>query len=152
MVDNPRFVHINLVARDWRKLAQFYEQVFGCAIVPPERDLSGRWLEDVTAVAGARIRGAHLKLPGAGDDGPTLEIFQYEQQLDRQEPASNRPGFSHVAFSVADVEAARDEVLSAGGRQLGKLISNTYPDIGTLTVVYVTDPEGNIIELQKWTR
>ena len=37
--------HINLIARDWQKLAAFYEQVFGCARIPPERHLSGEWLE-----------------------------------------------------------------------------------------------------------
>lgn len=146
-----RFVHVNIVARDWRKLAEFYQQIFGCVIVPPERDLSGQWLEDVTGVLGARIQGAHLRLPGLGDDGPTLEIFQYTPQLEGRQPASNRPGFSHIAFAVDDVEAAQDAVLSAGGKSVGKLVSHINPGIGKLEVVYVTDPEGNIIELQKWS-
>jgi predicted enzyme related to lactoylglutathione lyase len=149
---NARFVHVNVVAQDWKKLARFYEHVFGCAIVPPERDLSGQWLEDVTAVRGARIRGAHLRLPGYEGEGPTLEIFQYTPELGRRETAANRPGFAHIAFAVDDVAAARDAVVAAGGKDFGKLVSRSYPGVGTLTVVYVTDPEGNIIELQKWVR
>jgi predicted enzyme related to lactoylglutathione lyase len=141
---------VNVVAQDWKKLARFYERVFGCEIVPPERDLSGQWLEDVTAVPGARIRGAHLRLPGFKGEGPTLEIFQYTPELGRGETAANRPGFAHIAFAVDDVEAAHKAVLAAGGKNLGKLVSQSYPGVGTLTVVYVTDPEGNIIELQKW--
>jgi hypothetical protein len=35
------YVHTNLIAHDWRALAEFYQQVFGCVPVPPERDLSG---------------------------------------------------------------------------------------------------------------
>ena len=31
MAINARYVHTNLVARDWKKLAQFYETVLDCA-------------------------------------------------------------------------------------------------------------------------
>lgn len=148
---NPRYVHTNLVARDWKRLARFYESVLGCVPVPPERDHSGRWLEQVTGVAGARIRGLHLRLPGCGDGGPTLEIFQYDPAEERAPTAVNRPGLAHLAFSVNDVEAARDAVLAAGGGSVGELVERHIPGVGTITVVYVTDPEGNVIELQRWT-
>jgi hypothetical protein len=36
-----RYKYTNLIARDWQRLAQFYEDVFGCVRVPPERHLSG---------------------------------------------------------------------------------------------------------------
>ena len=39
----------------------------------------------------------------------------------------------------------------AGGRELGKIVSAPIPGAGTITFVYVTDPEGNIIELQHWS-
>jgi len=146
-----RFGHVNLVAHDWKKLAEFYQQVFGCVLVPPERELSGQWLEDVTAVPGAKVRGAHLRLPGHGEEGPTLEIFQYGPSIDGPKRAANRPGFSHIAFAVDDVQAARAAVLTAGGKDHGKLVDREYPGVGTLTVIYVCDPEGNIIELQKWS-
>ncbi len=41
MIQSPRYVHTNLIARDWRLLAQFYTGVFGCEFVPPERDYAG---------------------------------------------------------------------------------------------------------------
>jgi catechol 2,3-dioxygenase-like lactoylglutathione lyase family enzyme len=145
-----RFVHTNIVARDWRKLAQFYEQVLGCTPVPPERNLEGQWLEDGTGVPGARIQGIHLRLPGYGAEGPTLEIFQYNYQEERPETAINRPGFGHIAFVVDDVEAARDAVLAAGGGVVGKVVSLSVPSAGTVVFVYITDPEGNIIEFQHW--
>jgi predicted enzyme related to lactoylglutathione lyase len=151
MTLRARFAHTNLIAQDWRKLAEFYRQVFGCTPVPPERNLSGQWLQDATRVPNAQIRGAHLRLPGYGDAGPTLEIFQYNQLQARPETAINRPGFAHIAFVVDHVQAARDAVIAAGGHDLGKLVSVEIPDAGEITFVYVTDPEGNIIELQKWS-
>ena len=75
------YKHTNIIARDWKTLAVFYEKVFGCVRVPPERNLSGEWLEKGTGVPGARLTGVHLRLPGHGEDGPTLEMFQYSEML-----------------------------------------------------------------------
>lgn len=148
---DARFVHTNLIALDWRRLADFYIQVFGCTLLSPERDLTGPWLEAATGVPGARIQGVHLQLPGYGDEGPTLEIFQYHSLAARPPTAVNRPGFAHIAFAVENVETARDAVLAAGGSAVGDEVSLKIPGAGTVTFVYVTDPEGNIIELQNWS-
>ena len=77
MAKKARYVHTNVVAHDWQALASFYQRVFGCSVVPPERHFSGAALEAGTAVAGARIDGVHLRLPGHGAAGPTLEVFSY---------------------------------------------------------------------------
>ena len=150
MITNARYVHTNLVARDWKTLAQFYERVFGCTPVPPERDLSGQWLDDGVGIPGAHIRGVHLRLPGYGDEGPTLEVFQYEPEMKGLPAAANRPGLAHIAFSVDDVKATRDAVLAAGGGELGKIVSVEVTGAGNITFAYLTDPEGNIIEVQCW--
>jgi predicted enzyme related to lactoylglutathione lyase len=149
---SARFVHTNIVAHDWRRLADFYEQVFGCVPVPPERHITGQWIEAATGVPNAEIDGVHLRLPGHGEGGPTLEIFQYNQAEPGQRPAVNRPGLAHIAFAVDDVETARDAVLAAGGGTVGQVVSLDAAGAGRVTFIYVTDPEGNIIELQKWSR
>jgi hypothetical protein len=43
-----------------------------------------------------------------------------------------------------------DEVMAAGGGSVGDLVALEIPGAGTVTLIYVTDHEGNIIELQKW--
>jgi predicted enzyme related to lactoylglutathione lyase len=151
MTLHARFVHTNLVARDWQRLARFYEQVFDCQPVPPQRDLKGRWLEEGTGVPGAEIRGIHLRLPGYGQTGPTLEILEYNHAEKRPPTAANRPGFGHVAFAVTDVALARDAVLAAGGGMLGQVVSTTVPGAGRLTFAYLSDPEGNVVEVQRWS-
>lgn len=151
MAENVQYAHTNLIAQDWKSLAAFYEQVFGCTPVPPERHLAGDWLEAATGVPGAEIRGTHLRLPGRGDDGPTLEIFQYTRQQAAQHSAVNRPGFAHIAFAVDDVQAAHNAVLAAGGGAIGQIVSVEVPAAGKITFAYVTDPEGNVIELQHWS-
>jgi glyoxylase I family protein len=147
-----RFGHVNLIARDWRALAAFYERVFGCVFVPPEREFSGPVLSAGTGVPNAALRGVHLRLPGLGPDGPTLEIFEYTEELDALPPAVNRPGFAHLAFVVPDVAAARDAVLAEGGHAVGDVVTLQVADGRRVTFTYVSDPEGNILELQSWSR
>ena len=146
-----KYVHTNLTARDWRSLVRFYCDVFGCKPKPPERDLSGVWLDDLTSLPSAHLKGMHLSLPGFDDKGPTLEIFGYSHLVERERPVVNEPGFGHLAFLVDDVEAALHAVFSAGGGAIGKRVKTKVEGVGTLNVVYATDPEGNIIELQNWS-
>ena len=145
-----KYKHTNIIAKDWRALAKFYQDVFGCVLVPPARDLSGDWLGKGTGVSEARFAGAHLRLPGHGDNGPTLEIYQYSRSESRPPTAANREGIMHLAFEVADVEKARTRVLESGGRKVGEVVTAEVAGVGLLTFVYVADPEGNIIELQSW--
>lgn len=147
-----KYVHTNLIARDWRALASFYQQLFGCIPVPPERDFQGEKLEAGTGIPGAHLRGVHLRLPGYGDNGPTLEIFSYNILENRDRTAVNRPGFGHIAFSVDDVAAAQKAVLQAGGHAVGEIVSLQVAIDAKVTWCYVTDPEGNIIELQSWSK
>lgn len=152
MAMHAKYAHTNLIAEDWRRLASFYQDVFGCVLVPPERDFQGKDLEAGTGIRGAHLTGAHLRLPGYGDDGPTIEIFNYNVLEPRPQTAVNRSGYGHIAFGVDDVVAARKAVLEAGGRAVGEIVTLTTA-VGTrVTWCYVTDPEGNVIELQSWAK
>ena len=148
---HAKYVHTNLIARDWKRLVRFYCEVFGCQPKGPERDLSGRWLDSVNAVPKAHLRGVHLRLPGYGDDGPTLEIFSYDQLIELGLPVANQCGFTHIAFAVDDVDQALQAVIAAGGNTVGTIATTKVDGVGRLHVVYARDPEGNIVELQKWS-
>lgn len=147
---SAKFRHTNIVARDWRRLAKFYEEVFGCEPLEPERDFGGGWLDSLTGLKKAWIRGQHLRLPGCGPDGPTLEIFEYDQQAEKLPAVANRPGFTHIAFEVDEVEAALAAVRERGGGVLGETVTIDVAGAGKISLVYATDPEGNIVELQRW--
>lgn len=147
-----RYAHTNLIARDWKRLAGFYEKVFECVPVSSERDHKGEKFEALTARRSAHARGRHLRLPGHGENGPTLEIFEYENGEELLRPEIARPGFAHIAFEISDVAQKREEVIAQGGRDYGKIVTLDIGGAGRLTLCYVCDPEGNIIELQTWHR
>ena len=142
------FAHVNVIGQDWRRLAAFYQAVFGCKPVPPERDQQGEWLDKVTGVPRTHIRGVHLRLPGGG---ATLEVYGYDEVEDRPEIRANTPGFSHIAFRVDDVPSIAQRVLAEGGSEVGEVGHVTVDGVGQLELQYLSDPEGNIIEVQHWT-
>jgi catechol 2,3-dioxygenase-like lactoylglutathione lyase family enzyme len=86
-----------------------------------------------------------------GETGPTLEIYQYSEEPPPLPPMVNRPGFGHLAFVVPSVPDARAAVLAEGGAAVGEVVTLTTADGRRVTWAYVTDPEGNILELQSWS-
>ncbi len=145
-----RFAHTNIVSTNWKKLADFYVKTFNCSIVPPVRNQSGEWLDKGTGLKNAKLEGAHLLLPGYGENGPTLEIYQYEHIEDQEYILPNKRGFGHIAFEVDNVTIVLDNLVLNGGEVFGKITKRKVEGVGEITFVYVRDPEGNLIELQCW--
>lgn len=85
------------------------------------------------------------------DPGPTLEIYQYGNTEENFPPQANRKGLGHIAFHVDDVREIHKKVLSHGGNELGEITAKEIEGVGFLTFIYMTDPEGNIIEIQNWS-
>lgn len=152
MKNEIKYVHTNLVAKDWKKLAQFYIDVFECVPTYPERDISGIWIEKMTQIDNARVRGIHLKLPGY-INGPTIEIFEYNIAASSDVPQQiNKYGFGHIAFHVTDVEETVEKLITEGGSKYGELVETEIQGVGNLKAIYAKDPEGNIIEIQNWKK
>jgi len=146
-----RYTHTNIIAKDWRRVAQFYKEVFECVYIPPQRKQSGKWLEKGTGVQNAALEGVHLRLPGCGAEGPTLEIYSYAQMEEKLPPTANRQGLGHLSFSVDNVPEILNKVIENGGAALGEVVRREIEGIGKITFVYGADPEGNILEIQNWS-
>jgi catechol 2,3-dioxygenase-like lactoylglutathione lyase family enzyme len=145
-----KFAHTNIVCTNWKKLTDFYVKTFNCKIIPPIRKQSGDWLENGTGLKNAKLEGAHLLLPGYGENGPTLEIYQYET-IEKQDFVSpNKRGFGHIAFEVENVESVMKDFKKNGGKAFGEITKRKVKGVGEITFIYARDPEGNLIELQSW--
>lgn len=145
-----KFAHSNIIAQDWRKLADFYCTVFQCELLLPERNLQDEWLGKGSGIPGATLTGAHLRLPGFGENGPTLEIFQYSDYVEPKTKDPHRLGFGHIAFQVDNVQEVVELALSHGATMQGEMVAVDIPGAGKIDWVYVRDPEGNVVEIQRW--
>lgn len=64
--------------------------------------------------------------------------------------------FGHVNVIARDWRAlagfyTREAVLAAGGGVVGEIVTTQTKDGRYVTWAYLTDPEGNILELQAWS-
>ena len=81
-----------------------------------------------------------------------MRICSYTVTKEGSTPAVNRPGFAHLAFIVDSVPKAHAQVLAAGGKAVGEIVTTTPGPGISITWCYLTDPEGNVIELQSTER
>ena len=146
--------HLCINTPNWKKLAQFYIDVFGFQAILPERDLHDSWLETVSGLKGAAVKGIHIELPGEESRGPTIEIFTHAISAQGNPAAYNAPGIGHfgiVADTREDVYSLYRRVLDHGGSSDGRIASRYYPELQkTCTMVYAKDPDGNIVEILNW--
>ncbi len=147
-----KYAHTNIAAQNWKTLSDFYVRVFHCTLKPPQRELSGAWLDRATGLSNAQLVGVHLLLPGHGENGPTLEIFSYRCMQENEPLMANYVGFTHIAFEVDDVEKVFADAMQNGATELGKITEKRIEGVGRLKFVYFRDPEGNIVEIQSWQR
>lgn len=142
-----RFAHTNIVSTNWKSLVDFYIKTFNCKIIPPIRNQSGEWLDKGTGLKNAKLEGAHLLLPGHEQNGPTLEIYEYENIENQKFISPNKRGFGHIAFEVESVEIILEKLIKNGGKLNGEVTKRKVEGVGEVTFVCARDPEGNLIEL-----
>lgn len=129
-----RLDHVGLAVADLETAAAWYLDVFG---LTRELDLRVDQLElDIVMLIhpahGYRVELLHR--PGS-TAGP--------RPVDPAEAALSH-GYGHVAFDVADLDAAYDRVVARGARPV--MAPRPSPEPG-VRMAFVADPEGNLLEL-----
>jgi catechol 2,3-dioxygenase-like lactoylglutathione lyase family enzyme len=148
---STKFYHAGIVAHEPERLARFYCEVFDCVPTGAKHDFSARPLGRGMGLEGAHIKGLNLLLPGHGEQGPVLEIFRLDEVTAAKHPV-DAAGIMHLAFSVDDVASTLERLQEAGGQALGEIVVLDVPGEGSATMVYARDPEGNIVEIQRWDK
>jgi catechol 2,3-dioxygenase-like lactoylglutathione lyase family enzyme len=135
--------HAGLVVRDLERSLAFYRDIIGLTVRVRMTE-SGEYIERVVGIPGAVLEWAKLECP----EGSLVELIEYKKGMDPAGDPGNatpdRRGFSHVAFTVGDIE---DLYRTLTG--LGFHCNNPpepSPD-GLVKVMYCHDPDGIIVEL-----
>lgn len=133
--------HIGLRVADMDRATAFYREVFGAQVRTAPMGYGPPDAADI--FAGPPDLGFRVTLLGF-DDG-VVELFEFAEPHRTADdlPVPDR-GILHYAITVDDVDAALDRVLRAGGARLWKEPLQVAPDA---RVMYVTDPDGHVIEL-----
>ena len=141
-VKHLKYCHVGIVSKDWRALSRFYQEVFGCRPLDPERHNTAA--DKVLGVEGGQIHGEHVMVPGYGDEGPTLEIMTLMPSGQEAGEHAYDYGYAHICFEMDDTRPVLEKLLQHGGS-----ILSTWPDPFEARCVYCKDPEGNIVEIRR---
>lgn len=130
--------HVNLEAQDVRRAAAFYEAILGVTQKP--------WVfpESRGYIPGDPDK---LALLADGRDGHSgLHLIKADPDFAGKNGLQHNPSIGgHVAFEVPDLLAVMAKLRAMG---------IPYSDAGTFAIpgmhhIYVTDPEGNLIEINQ---
>jgi catechol 2,3-dioxygenase-like lactoylglutathione lyase family enzyme len=133
--------HPGLRVSDIDRAARFYIEAFGGRYLTKPYVMEGEFTETVfNGPPGVRARVCHIGFDGGGG----VELFQFLDPVAPIAPVHATAGnILHFGIKVDDVAAALERVEAAGGRRV-------WPEVtawGTAEIIYVADPDENVIEV-----
>lgn len=132
--------HVGLRVADIDRGVRFYQEAFGAKLLTLPYTIEPDFAEVVMdGPPGVSFQVCTLVF----DDGGAIELFQFANPSAPMDPVHATKGnIIHFGLLVDDVPASLAKVEEAGGKRL-------WPDINNWTaqVIYVLDPDGNVLEL-----
>lgn len=129
--------HVGITVTDLDDALAFYRDVLGLSVLD-RFTVSGEAFATGVGVDGATGSFAHLDA-----DGARIELIEYEPEGDAiRAGAVNQPGAKHVGLAVDDLESFY-EGLPADT----ETISEPQTTESGATILFLRDPEGNLVEV-----
>ena len=142
----PILHHTGLTVADLDRSLHFWRDAMGMEVLF-QQEKAGGYLEAIVGEPGAHVRMAHLAFDG---EGPRIELFQYlapSGGQHRLRPAD--VGFAHVCVACDDLDERLERLIAAGGRPFSKPVEvDTGVNKGGRSV-YLRDPDGHVVELER---
>jgi len=142
----PILHHTGLTVADLDRSLHFWRDAMGMEMLF-QQEKAGGYLEAIVGEPGAHVRMAHLAF---GGEGPRIELFQYlapSGGQHRLRPAD--VGFAHVCVACDDLDERLERLIAAGGRPFSKPVEvDTGVNKGGRSV-YLRDPDGHVVELER---
>lgn len=135
-----RIRHTGIVVTDLESMIHFYRDLLGLKIIK-RTDEKDHFIKRICGVEEAGLTTVKM----IAQDGDTIELLYYRSHLSgRPSGKIYKPGLSHIAFTVKDLEAEY-QILSEAGVQFifAPLISPDH----SAKVAFCQDFQGNFIEL-----
>ena len=140
-MSDPTPHHVGVTVSDLDRAVDFYTSTFDLDVAA-EFAVGGEAFADAVAVDDASADFAHLVV-GGEDDGTIVELVAYDPEGEpTEDPELNRPGAIHIGLSVDDVGEFYREL----DDDVETLSEPRTTESGT-TILFVVDPDGNLIEV-----
>lgn len=129
--------HTAVTVSDLDRAEAFYREAFDLSVAD-RFEVSGDAFATAVGVEGAAGSFVHLDAGGV-----RIELVEFEPQGDRREDGLlNEPGTSHVGLETEDVDAVVADL-----PEDAELVSEPQTTASGARVVFLRDPEGNLVEL-----
>jgi catechol 2,3-dioxygenase-like lactoylglutathione lyase family enzyme len=136
--------HSSFTVSDLDRSVAFYRDLLGFT-VESQFEAQGTAIEQITALASAHLKVAHLLLGSF-----RLELIEYLLPPGRPiDLSTNNVGSAHIAFYADDVEKTYRELNRKGVRFKGTPVAAAP---GRPRVAYFLDPDGITLELSEHIR
>ncbi len=135
------YSHLAICVADLDRGVEFYTQVFGFTAGAPYKS-AGRRVAALMESGAQSFGGTFLRL---GDD--LVELLAYSPVClpDSAPRRADEVGYAHISLLVDDIDAAVTAVEQHGGTRRTRF-EIAFAD-GSTVIVFVTDPDGNRVEL-----
>jgi catechol 2,3-dioxygenase-like lactoylglutathione lyase family enzyme len=135
--------HVSVTTADIARSLAFYRDLLGIP-VSEVAELSGREVEEITGVRGARMLAADLDL----GHGQVLELLEYVGGAAGTALPLDHAGSGHIGLAVRDVGALHARLVDAGVEVTSAPATITEPGewFGARCMT-VRDPDGVAVEL-----
>tara|TARA_B100000131_G_C17935523_1_gene540147 strand:- start:398 stop:829 length:432 start_codon:yes stop_codon:yes gene_type:complete len=136
-----KFRHSAIVCENIDRMEEFYK-IFEFKNLSAKLEV-GSYIEDLTKIKNNKLFWKKY----VNQEGDILELIKYENikyKNTKNKQEVYQRGFSHIAFTVKNINLTLDSLIKKGGSIINKPIKS--PD-GKVLVCYAYDVEGNLLEL-----
>ena len=138
--------HIAVCVRNLDRSLAFYRDILGMRVDFDEvQDTTTGGLPSVYKNARKTRRTVHVRY-GPGQTAPSLVLTSHPGEDSDGTPIKlDQVGISHLSFTVSDVKALAEELVSKGVEMAAPLEAFTAPD-GRVSSIFVFDPDGILLQ------
>jgi len=143
-------IHVDLVVKDMSASLRFYE-LLGFAIIE-DAVIQGAAVAFYSNGAAESMRLVMLQPPGGAGFGAMVELIELRMPAGESVPvapsdASSAPSIRNFTIAVGDIDAALAKLATVDAKPVSRVIRMQLPKLGNSRIVFVPDPDGNLVEL-----
>lgn len=133
------FRHTCILVKDLEKALRFYRDILGLK-VEKIIELEGKYPETILGIKGVRLTYVKMRSKNQNKNSPPL----FELHCWERPKIKIKPGYSHVSFTVKNLDYEYKRLKGKGVRFISKPINTPYTNT---RVCFCYDPENNLVEL-----